>query len=112
MARRCECMSSGPQRDARAATFLGLDHTGGRFAEVEIEECTLCRRRWLHYALEYDDRPGSARWFRGLLPEEAGERVTPEAAASILGALEWYFAGGEFIGPGVRRLKGPLPLDR
>lgn len=108
----CACMRSGPLRDARAATFLGLDHAGGRFAEIEIEECTYCRRRWLHYELEYDGLPGSARWFRGPLPDSSEERVTPEAAVTVLQNLDWYFAGGEYFGPGIRRMKGPLPLDR
>ena len=108
----CECLTSGPLRDARATTYLGLDHTRGRFAEVEIEECTYCRRRWLHYELEYEDLPGSSRWFRGLMPEDGPDRVAPEVAAALLEALEWYFAGGEFFGPRVMRLKGPPQLDR
>lgn len=108
----CPCLGSGPARDSRAATYLGIDHTGGRFAEVEIEECTFCRRRWLHYELEFDDVPRSARWFRGLIPRDQAARLTPETAVSFLAALDWYLAGGEYFGPGVRRLQGAPEVDR
>ena len=66
---------------------------------MEIEECTYCRRRWLHYELEYEDLPGSSRWFRGLIPKDGPDRFAPETAVDFLGALEWYFAGGTFFGP-------------
>lgn len=108
----CPCLGSGPARDSRAATYLGIDHTKGRFAEVEIEECTFCRRRWLHYELEYDGVPRSARWYRGLIAKGQTGRITPETAVSFLAGLDWYLAGGEHFGPGIRKMKGAPEVDR
>ena len=107
----CSCLRSGPARDACASTYLGIDPAGGRFAEVEIEECTLCRRQWLHYEVDDAARPGEGRWYRGLIPAGEADRLTAESAASFLGRLDWYLAGGPRFGPGVRRLKGRPEIE-
>jgi hypothetical protein len=109
--RACECLRSGPLSEARAVSYLGLDHTGGRFAEVDIEECTYCRRKWLHYEIHFDDALNPVRWFRGLINAGQAERVTPETTVAILEGLEWYLLGGESTGPESRRSRGPLNLE-
>jgi hypothetical protein len=107
----CGCLRAGPARDSTAATYLGIDHARSRFAEVEIEECTHCRRRWLHYSLERDGVPLSGRWYRGLLDGSLPHEVTADSAVALLGGMTWYFAGGPWYGPGIRRLSGPPEVD-
>jgi hypothetical protein len=109
--RECACLRAGPLPGARATRYLGIDPAGGRFAEVEIEECTNCRRPWLHYEIGGED-PGTARWFRGVLPRRLAERVTAATALEVLGSLEWYLQGGAWFGTPGERACGPPDAGR
>ncbi len=104
--RDCECLEAGPLPGARASSYLGIDAGEQRFAEVEIEECTRCRREWLHYEVGGGDSAMTARWFRGVLSKEMAERVTAATALEVLGSLEWYFQGGARFGSGGERTSG------
>lgn len=105
--RECECLRTGPLPDSRACSYLGIDPQEGRFAEVEIEECTLCRRRWLHYEIGGGNSAAIGRWFRGVLPVRMAERVTAATALAMLEGLEWYLQGGAWFGTPGERASGP-----
>lgn len=111
-AQECECLRSGPLAGSKATTYLGIDPTDGRFAEVEIEECTFCRRTWLHYQIEIGGDPQVIRSFRGLVDRSLLTRITPETAVEVLESLPWRLRAGGPLGPEGIRETGPVDLER
>ena len=90
---------------------VGVDESGGRFAEVSIETCRSCGQRWLRYLVEHEAFPKSGRWYRGLVAEETARTITPETALGVLEGLPWRFAGGSFFGSTGFRTSDPVLLD-
>ncbi|HRQ40956.1 MAG TPA: hypothetical protein PLD25_23830 [Chloroflexota bacterium] len=90
---------------------VGIDETNGRFAEVSIETCKQCGRRWLRYFWEHEAFPRSGRWYRGLIADEVVEGVTPDTAVSILANLEWRFCGGSYFNSTGHIHTSPVVLD-
>jgi hypothetical protein len=89
-------------------TFVGVDETSGRFADVAVGHCSRCDRYWLHYQWEMEAFSHSGRWYRGLISREQAQTVTPENAALLLQGLEWYFVGGSYYQGKIYRSSGPL----
>ncbi len=90
---------------------VGVDEAGGRFAEVTIETCRSCGRRWLRYLIEYEAFPKSGRWYRGLVTVEDARTVTAGTALQTLAQLEWRFAGGSFFQSTGFRTSAPVRVD-
>jgi hypothetical protein len=94
-----------------ASVRVGVDETNGRFADVTIETCRSCARKWLRYHVEFEHLSRSGRWYRGLLTDAAARAVTPETAVCVLEGLEWRFAGGSAFGSTGFRTTDPLRVD-
>jgi len=90
---------------------LGIDETNNRFGEVSIETCRACGSKWLRYFVEYEAFTASGRWYKGLLPREKVDSVTPESAVEILSSLPWHFYGGSYFETTGRRGTGPISVD-
>jgi hypothetical protein len=89
--------------------YLGVDATGGRFADVSIDCCRHCGQRWLEYFYEIEAFSRSGRWYRGAITAAQAGAVTPETAPAVLAALPWHLYGGRhFDSTGSRR---DAPLD-
>jgi hypothetical protein len=88
---------------------LGCDETEGRYADVTLERCRRCGRRWLRYLVEHEARSGSGRWARGLIDDDAARNVTLQTAAAYLDGLDWYLYGGSYFGGNSGRRSGPMP---
>ncbi len=108
---QCICMEPPFHHTNFDSLSMGIDETNGRFAEVSIETCKQCGRRWLRYFVEYEAFSRSGRWYRGLITDEMAERVTPATAVSILQNLETRFCGGSYFNSSGHRHVGPLVLD-
>ena len=108
-----ECCCLTPPFDYRDfdSKFIGVDKTNGRFGEVSIKTCRRCRRKWLHYFVEYPAFTKSGRWYRGLISENAAGSVTPATAVAVLEALEWRFAGGSYFESTGFKSSGRLFVD-
>lgn len=92
-------------------TFLGIDETRGRFAEVGFDTCIHCRNVWLVYFVEYESRSGSGRWYRGIIAEKDRAGMTPESSVSYLEQLDWYLYGGSYFSSTGKIGKGKLYVD-
>lgn len=108
---RCICLEPPFHSANFDSSSVGIDETNGRFAEVSLETCKQCGRRWLRYFVEYEAFPHSGRWYRGLIADEMVEKVTPETAMTILANVEWRFCGGSYFNSTGHRHVGPLFLD-
>lgn len=108
---QCICMEPPFHHTNFDSHSVGIDETNGRFADVSMERCKQCGRRWLRYFVEYEAFSRSGRWYRGLMADEMAERVTPATAVSILESLEWRFCGGSYFNSSGHRHIGPLVLD-
>lgn len=104
----CACLARGPRARATSSQLLGVDPTGGRFADVEAAECAACGRMWLVYRWEIEAITKSGRWYAGVVPPEVIERVGPEEAPEVLEGLAWHLCGGSYFGGKVYRRSGPL----
>jgi len=89
-------------------TFVGVDQTGGRYADVSVERCRSCGKDWLEYRVEYEAFSRSGRWARGIVSPEQARSIKPEAAADILHGLNWYLYGGSYFDGAVGRKSGPM----
>jgi hypothetical protein len=90
---------------------IGVDETNGRFGEVSIKSCRRCKRKWLHYHIEYQAFSESGRWYRGLLSDEVAKSVTPATAVGILEDLDWHFYGGSYFKTKGRKGSGQISVD-
>ncbi len=92
----CPCMNPPLNHMNFDSQVLGVDPTKGRYADVSLETCKTCNRKWLCYYIEgvYSH---SGRWYRGLITEETAETVTPETAEEILRELKWHIIGGSYF---------------
>jgi hypothetical protein len=76
---------------------VGTDLTDGRYAEVEVGECTACGLLWLRYFVEYEAFSNSGRWARGIIGRIEAEQMTPERAQAYLESLPAYLYGGSYF---------------
>jgi hypothetical protein len=77
---------------------VGVDETGGRFAEVTVARCKVCSQYWLRYFYEFEAFTASGRWYRAAVSEEEAASATPSNALELLGRQPWHFRGGSFFG--------------
>ena len=95
----CECLDEPmlfSQYDV--VRYLGRDETGGRFGDVELWQCKICQRLWLHYLVEYEAFSRSGRYFMGLITPEAASMLRADEAIEYLDNLEWHLYGGSYFG--------------
>ena len=107
----CRCMKPPFHHQDYTSRAIGVDATKGRFAEVSLETCKSCGSVWLRYFVENEAISGSGRWYRGLVPAEVAQAVTPESALAALEKLEWRFAGGSHFESAGFRTTGPMAVD-
>jgi hypothetical protein len=104
----CQCDSGAARFDTFESTFVGIDPTAGRFAEVSLERCKSCRRLWLRYLVEREAFSRSGRWARGLVTETVAAGLSPEDAEPYLRQLPSYIVGGSYFDGKWRRQKGKM----
>ena len=105
-----ECRCATPPLDHRdfERRRVGVDLTGGRFADVAIERCRHCGRDWIVYHYEMEAFSRSGRWYRALVSPEVAARAQPGDALTILSRVPWHLRGGSWFGHAGERAEGPL----
>jgi hypothetical protein len=94
----CACLHEPmPFDQYNPVRHIGIDKTNGRFGEVNLWQCKLCGRYWLHYLLEYEAFPASGRYFMGLIKLEIADALSPEKAIDYLDSLDWHLYGGSYF---------------
>ncbi len=84
---------------------LGEDQNG---AEVTIDACKQCGKKWLKYLIEQPHYSYSGRWWRAPITGVADTGITSEIAKDYLESLEWCFVGGSFHQAGIHKIKRPI----
>ncbi len=107
----CSCMVPPFNYQEFDSEYVGRDETNGRFADVSIETCKKCGKKWLRYFVEYEAFTASGRWYRGLVSDDVAKTVTPETAVSILEGLEYRFSGGSYFRSTGQKSVGSLKVD-
>ena len=90
---------------------VGVDKTHGRYADVYLDTCNPCGARWLHYLAEYESYTASGRWYRAIIPEGVVKSLTPQTAASIISAQDWWLRGGSYFASTGESGAGHLQTD-
>jgi hypothetical protein len=103
----CGCFENALFFRLKSVKYYGNDDTSGRYADVELYECELCRQLWLQYSFDYT-RPRSGRWFRGLISAAHTAKITVANAAPYLENLDWYLGGGSHYDGRVYYLRGSI----
>lgn len=107
----CKCFTPSVLCDNYEGTFIGVDKTNGRYADVTIKKCKTCGTNWLHYFAEYEAFSQSGRWYRGVISAKKLNDVKPETAVDILDKLEWYIFGGSYFSSTGKYGKGKPHVD-
>lgn len=95
MPKLCACHIPPVYNNEYEIFFVGIDKTGGRFAEVNVEKCKQCGTKWISYSFEYEYFTGSFRWYRGILGNELN-LIKPENVIAYLESIDWYIFGGSY----------------
>lgn len=103
---RCYALPFGQQEFL--STFLGVDVTDGRFADVSIERCASCGQHWLHYAFEIEAFTASGRWYRVCISEVESQTVTASTAVEVMSRRDFHFCGGSYFKTNGLRCDRPL----
>lgn len=93
----CSCSEPPFSHSDFESRSVGIDETGGRFAEVSVEVCKSCGQEWLHYFYEYEAISGSGRWYRAMISHDEAAGVTSATAVQLLGRRNWHFRGGSYF---------------
>lgn len=108
----CHCLQAPFNFEDYEISHLGVDDSGGRYAEVTLEKCRTCGTWWLKYLIEQEWHSNSGRWYRGQISDEEAKRVTTHNAAAMLGGLEWHFYGGSYFNSRGVRADGGADVER
>lgn len=81
----CACQEGGP-RFPRAINerYIGRDETKGRFADVELIRCGLCRQLWIKYLIENEGFTNATRWGEAPIDEARAATITAEEAPGFI----------------------------
>lgn len=105
----CGCLAIGPRfPDAVQERRVGVDETGGRFADVDVIKCKTCDRLWLRYQAEHEGASRSGRWAEALIDDETARRIAPEQASDFIESQAWLVFGGSYWGHAGQRGQGKL----
>jgi hypothetical protein len=107
----CRCFKPPLLHSDFSSEYLGVDATNGRFADVSIETCIHCGRRWLKYAVEFEAFSRSGRWYRGVVTDQELKGMTPGKAVACLEGLDWFIFGGSYFSSSGMFGKGKLQVD-
>ena len=106
---QCACASPAAQHDLfRLWRDLDSDLSGGRYADVRVQECRLCGELWIRYFVEYESFTGSGRWARGRIDETTANAIQPQEAPSFLAQLPSYLYGGSWFDGEEGERSGPM----
>jgi len=106
----CVCHKPPIHHSDYEISFLGVDKTNGRFAEVTIEKCKHCGTEWINYLVENEAFTRSGRWYRGILENGQG-KIKPENVETYLENLDWYIFGGSYFNSTGKTGKGTLVVN-
>ncbi len=104
----CRCLRPPLTHTDFERHAVGVDETGGRFAEVAVECCRHCGQWWLEYAYEVEAVSRSGRWYRGAITGAQAGALTPEVAPTVLAGLPWHLYGGSYFDTTGARSEAPL----
>jgi hypothetical protein len=77
--------------------YIGTDRRKGRFADVNVNMCIHCKRKWIRYFVEYEAFSQSGRWYAGIIDDLDLKKITPENAIEFIEGLDWYLYGGSYF---------------
>ena len=104
----CRCLRPPFHYTDFESRAVGVDEAAGRFAEVSIERCCACDRKWLRYFFELEAFSESGRWYRVPVSDDEAASVTTTTALELMSRRSWYFYGGSYFATTGKRCDHPL----
>lgn len=104
----CRCLTPPFHYTDFESRAVGIDETGGRFAEVTIERCLSCDQKWLRYFFEQEAFSRSGRWYLVPVSDAEATSVTATTALELMARRRWHFYGGSFFDTTGKRCDQPL----
>jgi hypothetical protein len=104
----CRCLTPPFQYTDFESRAVGVDESGGRFAEVSIERCRACERKWLRYFYEQEAFSESGRWYRVPISDDEATSVTASTALALMSRHSWHFYGGSYFSTSGMRCEHPI----
>jgi hypothetical protein len=101
----CPCLDRGPKPPAYIEERnLGVDDTEGRFADVTLVRCALCRRLWLRHFYEIEGFSRSGRWAEALIDDVTAATITPRGALKFIETRPFRVVGGSYYDGNIHRI--------
>jgi hypothetical protein len=108
----CRCLAPPLAFEDFERRHLGVDASGGRFADVELVRCRACGQRFVHYSYELEGFSRSGRWYRAPVTGVDARALGQENARALLAKARLYFCGGSYFDGSGRRGVGVLAPNR
>jgi hypothetical protein len=104
---KCKCGKPPFSHKDYDSVMLGEDSHG---AEVQIDTCKQCGKKWLRYLIEEPHRSKSGRWWRVPVANGSEEVLAVGDAKKYIEAQSWCYVGGCFYDGGIHKRTAPLAV--
>jgi hypothetical protein len=108
---KCKCFIPPLHYTDYQISYMGVDETNGRFAEVTLQTCIHCGIKWLNYLVEFEAFTKSGRWYRGVIPENELKNIQPGKVVAYFEGLDWFIFGGSYFSSTGMYGKGKVQAD-
>jgi hypothetical protein len=108
---KCKCFIPPVHYADYTVSYIGVDETNGRFAEITLQTCIHCSTKWLIYLAEFEGISKSGRWYRGVITEKELKNIEPEEVVAYLEGLDWFIFGGSYFSSTGMYGKGNVQTD-
>jgi hypothetical protein len=108
---KCKCFAPPLHYTDYQISYIGVDETNGRFAEVTLQTCIHCGAKWLNYLVEFEAFTKSGRWYRGVISENELKDIQPEKVVAYFESLDWFIFGGSYFSSTGMYGKGKVQAD-
>ena len=84
---------------------------GSHYADVTIQTCKKCGKKWLKFLIEEEHYTKSGRWWRAPVEPEKLSSITAENAKQFIESLDWCFVGGSYYDGKIQIEKRPIKIE-
>lgn len=87
--------------------YLGTDDN---YADITIDTCKNCGKKWLKYLIEEEHYTKSGRWWRAPIDSSIVNILTAENSKELIESLDWCFVGGSYYDGNIHKEERPIKV--
>lgn len=93
----CSCHEIPVDHTIFSSSFIGVDESEGRFGEVTLLSCNICRNSWVQYFYEVEAYTASGRWYRAWVDPLFLPELNESNTLSYIENSRRYIYGGSYF---------------